>query len=57
MSFIILALQLTPAVIAAGGDIARFVDWAIGVWNNPDGPQPDDWKALRNLEAHLAELK
>ena len=53
MPFIIAALQLTPALVAAGEDIAQFVDWAIGIWNAPNGPQQADWDALHAKEETL----
>ena len=58
MSFIVSALQLTPSLVAAGEDIAQFVDWAIAVYTNPNGPQQADWDALTAKEATLrAALK
>ena len=58
MSFIVSALQLTPSLVAAGEDIAQFVDWVLTVWNNPNGPQDADWDALQAKEASLrATLK
>ena len=53
MPFIIAALKLTPSLVAAGEDIAQFVDWAITVWSCPTGPQPTDWEILHNKEASL----
>lgn len=53
MPFIITALQLTPAIVAAGEDIAQFVDWALTVWNNPGGPQQADWDTLHSKETSL----
>jgi hypothetical protein len=53
MPFIISALQLTPAIVAAGEDIAQFVDWALSVWNSPEGPQPSDWDQLHQKETTL----
>jgi hypothetical protein len=53
MPFIITALQLTPAIVAAGEDIVQFVDWALKVWNTPGGPQQADWEALHAKEAAL----
>lgn len=53
MPFIISALQLTPAIVAAGEDIVQFVDWALSVWNAPNGPQQTDWDLLNQKEAEL----
>jgi hypothetical protein len=53
MPFIISALQLTPAIVAAGEDIVQFVDWAISVWNAPNGPESADWDLLHQKEAAL----
>ena len=46
MPFILSALQLTPAIVAAGEDIAQFVEWALSVWNSTNGPQQADWDLL-----------
>jgi len=53
MPFIIAALQLTPAIVSAGEDIAQFVNWAITAWKNPAGPQQADWDAPHEKEALL----
>ena len=53
MPFIVSALQLTPSLVAAGEDIAPFVEWALNIWNNPNGPQQADWDALHAKEATL----
>ena len=47
MPFIIKALMVSQALLAAGQDIREFVDWAITVWNKPGGPGPEDWERLR----------
>ena len=53
MPFLLAAIQLTPAIVSAGEDIAQFVEWAIGVYNSPTGPADADWDALHAKEAAL----
>ena len=53
MPFLLAALQLTPAIVAAGEDIAQFVEWAIGVYNSANGPTDADWITLHAKEASL----
>jgi len=53
MPFLLAALQLTPAIVAAGEDIAQFVEWAVTVYNSPTGPTEADWNALHAKEAAL----
>ena len=53
MPFLLAALQLTPAIVSAGEDIAQFVEWAIGVYNSPNGPANADWDTLHAKETAL----
>jgi hypothetical protein len=53
MDFIVAALQLTPAIVAAGEDIAQFVTWSIGVYDQDGGPTDADWDELQAKEAAL----
>ena len=53
MPFLLAALQLTPAIVSAGEDIAQFVEWTIGVYNSPTGPADADWDTLHAKEAAL----
>ncbi len=53
MDFIVSALQLTPVVVAAGEDIAQFVSWSIGVFDQDGGPTDADWDELQAKEAEL----
>ena len=53
MDFIVSALQLTPVIVAAGEDIAQFVTWSIGVYDQDGGPTDGDWDELQAKEAGL----
>ena len=53
MPFLLAALQLTPAIVAAGEDSAQFVEWAITISNSPTGPVDGDWDTLHAKEASL----
>ena len=53
MPFLLAALQLTPAIVSAGEDIAQFVEWAISVYNSPIGPADADWDTLHAKETAL----
>ena len=37
----------------AGEDIAQFVQWALSVYNSPNGPSDADWAALHAKEAAM----
>ena len=53
MPFLLAALQLTPAIVSTGEDIAQFVEWAITVYNSPTGPADADWDTLHAKETAL----
>ena len=53
MPFLLAALQLTPAIVSAGEDIAQFVEWVITVYNSPTGPADADWDNLHAKEIAL----
>ena len=53
MPFLLAALQLTPAIVAAGEDIVQFVEWAVTIYNSPTGPVDADWDTLHAREASL----
>jgi len=53
MDFIVAALELVPAVVEAGEDIAQFVVWALSVHQSTDGPSDADWTELNRRETDL----